>query len=178
MIERVRLRDFKSFEDQTVPLARFTVLVGANAAGKSNFLDGLRFVQGLGLGVSLREIFMGQYSGGQQVWRGLRGGVKEGARHGASSFALDVSWRLDDQGLDHHIRCGTGDTPSILAERLVAVGSPLFDTDGASLGGNAGPGDGGAITAALKRSGKGRSLSSVYRSGADARIRQQTDGAR
>lgn len=166
MIEWVQLRDFKSFEDQTVRLAPFTVLVGANAAGKSNFLDGLRFVQGLGLGVSLQEVLMGRYSGGQQVWRGLRGGTQEVARHGTDSFAVAVGWRLDEQELVHCIRCGIGETPSVLEERLAAVdhGDYLFDTEAASLGNNAGPSDGGAINAALKRTGSGRSLSSTYRS--------------
>ena len=45
MLERVRLTDFKSFVDEEVELAPLTLLVGANASGKSNFLDALRFLR-------------------------------------------------------------------------------------------------------------------------------------
>ncbi|HEV2635037.1 MAG TPA: AAA family ATPase [Actinocrinis sp.] len=43
-IKRVRIQNFKSIESCDVELATLTVLVGLNAAGKSNFLDALRFV--------------------------------------------------------------------------------------------------------------------------------------
>lgn len=38
MLNSLRLTDFKSFVDETIPLAPVTFLVGANAAGKSNDL--------------------------------------------------------------------------------------------------------------------------------------------
>ena len=41
MIERVRFRNFKSLRDVTIPLERFTVLVGPNASGKTSVLQGL-----------------------------------------------------------------------------------------------------------------------------------------
>jgi predicted ATPase len=43
MLERIRLTDWKSFVDEQVELAPLTLLVGANASGKSNFLDAIRF---------------------------------------------------------------------------------------------------------------------------------------
>ena len=42
-ITRVALRNYKSVAACDVALAPLTVLVGANGAGKSNFLDALRF---------------------------------------------------------------------------------------------------------------------------------------
>lgn len=44
VIRRVVLRNYKSIAACDVSLAPLTFLVGANGAGKSNFLDGLRFV--------------------------------------------------------------------------------------------------------------------------------------
>ena len=41
MLRRLRLVDFKSFADEAVELAPLTLLVGANASGKSNCLDAL-----------------------------------------------------------------------------------------------------------------------------------------
>lgn len=43
-IRRVKLRNFKSIAECDVELGRLTLMVGRNGAGKSNFLDALRFV--------------------------------------------------------------------------------------------------------------------------------------
>ena len=43
-VRRVRIRNFRSIAECDVSLGPLTVLVGFNAAGKSNFLDALRFV--------------------------------------------------------------------------------------------------------------------------------------
>ncbi len=45
MIQRVHARNFKSLADVNVPIVRPTVLVGRNGAGKSAFVDVLRFVR-------------------------------------------------------------------------------------------------------------------------------------
>ncbi|MCY4452121.1 MAG: AAA family ATPase [Immundisolibacterales bacterium] len=42
-ITRVALRNYKSIATCNVSLAPLTILVGQNGAGKSNFLDALRF---------------------------------------------------------------------------------------------------------------------------------------
>ena len=42
MLNRLRIKDFKSFRDVEVELPRFAVLFGPNSAGKSNFLDALQ----------------------------------------------------------------------------------------------------------------------------------------
>lgn len=44
-LTRVRIDNFKSIAHCDVKLGRFTVLLGLNAAGKSNFLDALRFIR-------------------------------------------------------------------------------------------------------------------------------------
>lgn len=44
-VRRVRLRNFRSIAWCDVELRNLTVLVGPNATGKSNFLDGLQFVR-------------------------------------------------------------------------------------------------------------------------------------
>lgn len=44
-ITRVRVENYKSIAHCDVSLGRFNVLLGLNAAGKSNFLDALRFVR-------------------------------------------------------------------------------------------------------------------------------------
>ena len=41
MITSLRLVDFKNFSDETLRVGPFTVIVGANASGKSNIRDAL-----------------------------------------------------------------------------------------------------------------------------------------
>lgn len=91
MITSLRLRDFKNFGDETVRMGPFTVIVGANASGKSNIRDALRFLHGVGRGYTLADILGGKYGpGGEVQWDGLRGAPTEVARIDASSFAIGV----------------------------------------------------------------------------------------
>ena len=43
-ISKIRIANFKSFADQTVELNDFNLLVGANASGKSNFVQAFKFM--------------------------------------------------------------------------------------------------------------------------------------
>ncbi|MEO6751542.1 MAG: AAA family ATPase [Opitutus sp.] len=45
MITRVHVKNFRGIADETVDLKKLTVLVGRNGAGKSSFVDVLRFVR-------------------------------------------------------------------------------------------------------------------------------------
>ncbi len=45
MLTYLRIKDYKSFRDVEVHLKPLTILIGANASGKSNFLDALHFLQ-------------------------------------------------------------------------------------------------------------------------------------
>ena len=51
MIKSVRMVNFKNFADETLRLGPFTVIVGANASGKSNIRDAFRFLHGIGEGL-------------------------------------------------------------------------------------------------------------------------------
>ena len=44
-ISKIRIANFKSFADQTVELNDFNLLVGANASGKSNFVQAFKFLR-------------------------------------------------------------------------------------------------------------------------------------
>ena len=56
MIKSLRVRNFKSYIDAEMKLSRVTFLIGANAAGKSNALDALRFLNWMGRGERLDDI--------------------------------------------------------------------------------------------------------------------------
>ena len=94
MIVSIHLKRFKNFQDATLKLGPLTILIGANAAGKSNLRDAFLFLHGIGRGYSLAEIFGEKYVGGERVWSGTRGGVREVAYLGSDSFELVVALRL------------------------------------------------------------------------------------
>ena len=95
MITSLRLRRFKNFTDETLRLGPFTLIVGANASGKSNIRDALRFLHGIGRGYNLADIIGGRYgAGGQVEWERLRGAASEIVQFGRRSFALRASLSL------------------------------------------------------------------------------------
>lgn len=95
MLTSLRLFDFKSFANASLHIGPFTVIVGANASGKSNIRDALRFLQGVGRGYTLAEIIGGKYGqGGQAEWAPIRGSARELIRFGEDSFQINVSFRI------------------------------------------------------------------------------------
>ena len=78
MITSLRLVDFKNFDDQTLRVGPFTVIVGANASGKSNIRDAFRFLHGIGRGYTLTETVGGKLdAGGKVEWEPIRGLTNE-----------------------------------------------------------------------------------------------------
>ncbi len=55
MLRRIHIRGFKSLKDVEVTLSPLVVLVGPNAAGKSNLLDALQLLSKLGTSRTLKE---------------------------------------------------------------------------------------------------------------------------
>ena len=57
MLKRIHIKGYKSLKDVEVDLCPLVVLVGPNAAGKSNLLDALQLLSKLGTSRTLREAF-------------------------------------------------------------------------------------------------------------------------
>ena len=105
MITSLRLVDFKNFSDETLRVGPFTVIVGANASGKSNIRDAFRFLHGIGRGYTLAEIIGGKFgAGGQVEWASIRGAASEVIRFGQSGFLLRVSLKLNRSRVCYSIR--------------------------------------------------------------------------
>ena len=104
MLTSLRLVNFKNFADETLKLGPFTVIVGANASGKSNIRDAFRFLHGIGRGYTLAEIMGGKLGpGGYIEWEGIRGAPNEIVRFGQSDspnsgeFTLSVGMRRSEE---------------------------------------------------------------------------------
>ena len=75
MIDRIIIENFKSLRRVDLSLGSMNLFIGANASGKSNFLDALRVLQGIGNGFTISEILDGKpKSATSAVWDGIRGG--------------------------------------------------------------------------------------------------------
>lgn len=69
MLDAVRLQDFKPHRDTRIALDRFTVLTGANGAGKSTALEAIQALSQVGLG-TITTVFTGPRTPDAMVRRG------------------------------------------------------------------------------------------------------------
>ena len=77
MIDRIVIENFKSLRKVDLSLGRLNLFIGANASGKSNFLDALRLLRGIGNGFTISEILDGRSRDAtSEGWAGVRGGSK------------------------------------------------------------------------------------------------------
>lgn len=128
----LRLRNFKNFADGTLSIGPFTVIIGANASGKSNLRDALRFLHGVGRGYTLAEIMGGKLGrGGQVEWDPLRGGAGEMIRFGQASFSLSIAAGPGEYSIEVARNGAQGDF-EVIREWFAGTGSPrtpIFTTD-------------------------------------------------
>ena len=97
VITSLRLVDFKNFADERLRMGPFTIIAGANASGKSNIRDALRFLHGVGRGYTLADILGGKYGpGGEVQWDGIRGAPREVVRLNKAGFEVSVNMRVED----------------------------------------------------------------------------------
>lgn len=84
MLSAIVLRNFKSYREAELPLAPLTVLIGANASGKSNLIEAMRLLSWLAQGQRLFNI----QSAVQDGDRVVRGTVRDLTFQGSSDFGL------------------------------------------------------------------------------------------
>lgn len=138
MLTRLHLQDFKNFQAATLPLGPLTLLLGANAAGKSNVRDALRFLHGVARGYTLADTSGEKWGeGGVLQWRGLRGGTVEAARYGAATFTLQAEFTLGNGPAWPQapvgvytiaVEPGRNGKPRLVRESLYAGAQMLFDS--------------------------------------------------
>src|SRR6266436_4734541 len=130
MIHLLHLVNFKNFKDATLNLGRLTLLVGANAYGKSNLRDAFRFLHAMGQGYSLAEIIGEKYvEGGLLQWKGIRGGVTETARHGENKFCVESRLGLKSVRFLHRIEVAVSKRGArVSQESLHHNEQPVFST--------------------------------------------------
>ncbi len=132
MLVTFTFKDFKSFREARLPLGPLTVLIGANAAGKSNAIEALRLLSWLAQGQKLSSI---QYAV-NSADRVVRGRIEDLCHRGQSQFALGcVTDDLHSNRLSMQISIREGEL-HISAEKIdeVLATVPLYDMDQPSKG--------------------------------------------
>ena len=97
MLKRVHVRGYKSLHDTEVRLAPLTLLFGANATGKSNFLDSLQLLSKLATSRTLKDAFNPPCRGKPLESFTVGGhGLKGLVRQERLTLALEADLRLSD----------------------------------------------------------------------------------
>ena len=104
MLTSFRVQNFKSYRDVTLALAPLTVLIGANASGKSNVIEALRLLSWIAAGNRLGSITHEVQGEGQAI----RGAVEDLSSRGAARFQL-ACHTTHPQWDEYSIRLGRQD---------------------------------------------------------------------
>ncbi len=85
MIKKLNVKNWKSFEKATFFVDPLTILIGANASGKSNLLDAFLFLQRISANVGISQAVSGDVN-----LPPLRGGLEWVCRKPENSFTIEA----------------------------------------------------------------------------------------
>lgn len=125
MIEKIAIKDFKSYLGAELKLSPLTVLVGANASGKSNVLEAIRFLSWMAQGHKLSSL---QYLVNDND-RVVRGKIADLPRRGQKQFGVSctISGEIYDK-LNLTLGMRENDELHIESEEISAPGQPGYNT--------------------------------------------------
>ena len=127
MLDAITLENFKSYRKARLPLASLTVLIGANASGKSNAIEGMRLLSLLAHGQRLANIQL-VVQNGEHLVRGTMTSLPygQGNEFGLGAEATDAPWRTLAMRLVRR-----QDGLHIVSETLSqpGEGEPLYELD-------------------------------------------------
>ncbi|MCE7985686.1 MAG: ATP-binding protein [Caldilinea sp. CFX5] len=129
MISEITIANFKSYRQATLPLAPLTLLVGANASGKSNAIEAIRFLSWLAHGRRLDDILEKV----QQTDIAIRGTLRDLTYDQAAEPIITLGCALTNtdewQQLQIAIKVTIDGEPRVVAESIRSISStvPLYE---------------------------------------------------
>ncbi|HOT90370.1 MAG TPA: AAA family ATPase [Anaerolineae bacterium] len=96
MIRRVKVQGYKSLRNIDIDLSALTLILGANAAGKSNLLDALALLSRMATSDTLREAFAQHRGMPLEAFYYGEGGIKALLVQKAAQFTIEVDVDLGD----------------------------------------------------------------------------------
>ncbi|WP_372001180.1 AAA family ATPase [Tistrella mobilis] len=130
MLTAITLENFKSYRSARLPLAPLTVLIGANASGKSNAVEAMRLLSWLAQGQKLSAIRYAIHDGEQVV----RGKVQDLAYCEGDSFSIGCETDHDDFNRLSMTVSLREDGLHLAGEQVAGIRLPLYDLDQPSTG--------------------------------------------
>ena len=146
MIQRIKIKDYKSLRNVDIKLKPLSVLFGPNAAGKSNFFDALQLLSRIAGSRSLKEAFEPPYRGKPLESFSFAGnGIEDLLLRDSITFSIEVDVELsptviaavDKEILEtkrgQAIDAGTGEgrrSPSFIHHRRYDTGLRLRSSPG------------------------------------------------
>jgi predicted ATPase len=132
MLTAFTLKNFKSYRDARLPLAPLSILIGANASGKSNAIEALRLLSWLAEGQKLFNI---QHAV-QHSERIVRGRLATLGYRGSADFGLGCETDGEDWNRLEMTLTLREDELHITRESITSPGQtvPLYQLDGGSEG--------------------------------------------
>ena len=115
MIKSFIFEKFKGYDRAILWLEQVTTLIGSNASGKSNAIEGIQILSELSTGRDLNVIFDGTKNSEGTI----RGGAKGCCRYGSSSFLLGCTLSYNERyDLLYRICIGAAGRISVEKEEL------------------------------------------------------------
>lgn len=129
MIKKIYFENFKSFSKTEIQIENITTLIGTNAAGKTNMIEGMMILSELVTGRDLSTIL----DGTKNSDTGVRGGAKGCCRFESNYFGLGCTVQYNDTtDLEYRIKIEVNDRIMISEERLSEISNnevkPMYDT--------------------------------------------------
>lgn len=123
MIKEFKFINWKSLKESTLYIDPITVLIGTNASGKSNIIDGIAFLNGSSHGRNLQAALDGE-SG--MLLDGTIGGIRGGSEYAAmfpgDRFTLETIVQEDEKtDYKYSITIRTKPNVEVFAESLVKI---------------------------------------------------------
>lgn len=100
VIQKIFFENFKSFQKSELKVEQISVLMGSNASGKSNAIEGIRILADISTGQPLSIIL----DGAKNMEGAVRGGSKACARFNSDYFILGCTCTCDGYELEYRIR--------------------------------------------------------------------------
>lgn len=116
MLNSILIENFKSYKSQRLPLASLTLMIGANASGKTNAIEAFRFLSWVVGGEKLSTI-KNRISTHEQIFRG---DVRDLVYKGKESFTLGA----EVAGCNFRIEIGDAEGELLVKQERLFWGAP------------------------------------------------------
>ena len=118
MIKKIYFENFKSFSKTEIQIENITTLIGTNAAGKTNMIEGMMILSELMTGRDLSTIL----DGTKNSDTGVRGGAKGCCRFESNYFGLGCTVQYNDTtDLEYRIKIEVNERIMVSEERLSEI---------------------------------------------------------